>query len=606
MADRGCRLKHWFLVTLVTLCIVFPSETVFWTVSASEEVTVVTENTVLEGDLVVDGNEVLKVVSCAFNVNGTTILREQGKLLLVNATFDTNGLTLYDFSELKINSSTYSWGVKAYGYSTIKVTDSSFVSALRGQLVELSDASSISMYNSTSMNMLILLGGQADATVSGCGPAISIQTGTESNIVDIVDSMVPLLTVYGSSHVRAANSLLGEVVVAHDGVLVAESCFVTGSLGYYDYHAYVELRDCNVTTLIDGLIYRNVEASLEGEDIFLGNYTMGVENVNSEVADRRYVLFLLGEKGRYELADLTPKVVKVLIEASTVEARSMDEEDLAFFIGGNGYLTVEDSTFSWILAMTTSMLEVYNCHLQGIDFENDIISILRIVNSTVVPDEGPAISGGWATETLLESSLIDSPEGSSDIDIEYLNVIMLRNVSDIVLTGTMGVSVMVYDSDVTFSSIAFENVYNDLNRSETLFVDGAKYTVYTSRPADLIIRDLKVTPKRVSLGAVVSITLTVENVGGLSGTDYFELTLDGRVIDGLEVKLAGGESRELEYQLTGDELGSHSVELGGETGDFVVVDPNSPGEIVKRNWIWFTLLIVMIAGVIVGKRYLTK
>lgn len=567
---------------------------------------VITENTVHEGDLIIDGNRTLEIVDCVFSVTGTTVLRDQAKLILSNATFDTKGLTLYDFAGLRMDSSTYSWGINAQGYSTIRVTNTSFLSSNGGQIIELSGAASLSMYNSTSEYMLIRLLELTDATIRRSGPHISIQTGVDASTVSIVNSMIPLLAVYGNSYVEVVNSSLGEVVVAHSGVLAADGCLITESLGYYDYHATVRLTDCFVASLIDGLIYRDEEVSLVGEDILLSNYTMGVESINSTVIDRKYVLYLLGEKGRYGLVDLAPKVVKVLVEASEVTAESINLDDLVFFIGGTGNLTVEDSKFNRILAMTTLALHIYNCSLGRIDFTNDIISVLRIVNSTIVSDEGPAVSGGWATDALIESSSIYSPEGSPQISIEYINSLVLRNVSDVVLTGTMGVSVKVYDSRATFSKIAIDRVYNDLNSSVISFTDGAKYDRYLSRPSKFVFHGLEITPRRIGEGGVVDINATVENEGDLSGTEYIELMLDGEVVEGREVTLAGGRSKELSFQLTADYVGKHVVELGGVSGHFFVVDPNSLEEILRRYGLWFALIILIIVIFLFIKKYLIK
>ena len=599
--------KRKFLTGLIAIGILLSSATSIQVVSGQgDNVTLITENTVHEGDLTLDGNATLKIVGCFFSVTGTTVLRDQAKLVLLNATLDTNGLTLYDFSGLKVDSSIYSWGIKAYGYSTISVTNSSFLSTYRGQLIELSGAASLSMYNSTSENMLIRLLEMADATVYGSGPAISIQTGVDASTVSIVNSMIPFLGVYGNSVVEAVNSSLGEVVVAHSGALTADGCLITGSLGYFDYHATVRLSNSFVASLIDGLIYRDEEVSLIGEDIILSNYTMGVENINSTVIDKKYVLYLLGEKGRYRLVDLTPKVVKVLVEASEVTAESINLDDLVFFVGGNGVLIVEDSNFDRILAMTTLVIDIKNCRLGRIDFTNDIITVLWIVNSTIVSDEGSAVSGGWSTDVLIESSNIYSPEGSPEISIDYLNALVFRNVSDVVLTGMMGVSAMVYDSKVNFSKIVIDRVYNDLNSSEIRFIDGAMYDTYLSRPSRFVFHGLEITPKRVEPGGVVDIQAMVENEGDLSGTEYVELMLDGDVVDGYEVTLEGGKSKELSFQLTSEDMGKHVVELGGVSGYLFVVDPNSLGEILRRHGLWFALIILIIVIFLFTKKYLIK
>lgn len=524
---------------------------------------VITTDAVFEGDLELSGNASLTVRDCVYNVTGSTTLKDQARLMLYNATFITDGLELQDFSLLRMESSIYGWGIKASGYSMITIVGSYLPPANENQLIELSGASLLGVTDSMLLHLNIVANDQSDVSFTRCGPDINIQTGMGSSLVDVRESSITSLTAFGSSQVSAANSSLGDVFVAYQGVFIAESCFILNSIGYYDYHSRILLSDCWVRYLIDGIIYQDQSLTLSGEDIRIGNFSTGAELIDCNVTETDFILFLLGEEGKYHLDDLTSDVLRVLIESGNVTAEALNVDDLVFYIGRESSLYVWDSTFNRVIGQATWALILENCKVDSIIFSDEMIQLLRIFNSTIVASSGPAIFGGWLTDAVIDSSTIrtDDPD-YPDMLVIYLNRLTLRDSSEIELQGEMGVKVELYDSDITVSNMVIESLHNNLNSSRVRLVNDANYSKYTTQPPNLVVKGIKIDPKRIKPGGSCTVSAEAFNEGELLGFDTFVLYVDGEAVDEKELSLAGGASKTIKFTMTEDRLGKHVVRVG--------------------------------------------
>ena len=531
----------------------------------------VTTDAVFEGDLVLSGNATLTVRDCVYNVTGFTTLKDQARLMLYNATFITDGLELQDFSLVRMESSTYGWGIKASGYTMITIVSSHFPTTDENQLIELNDASMLRVTDSMLLHLNVLANDQSDVTFARCGPDINIQTSTGSSLVDVRESFITGLTVFGGSQVYAANSTLGDVFVAYQGVFIAESCLIINRIGYYDYNSRILLSDCWVRYLIDGIIYRDQSLTLSGEDIRIGNYSTGAELIDCNVTETDFILFLLGEEGKYHLDNLTSDVLRVLIESGNVTAEALNVDDLVFYIGRESSLYVWDSTFNRVIGQATWALILENCKVDSIIFSDEMIQLLRIFNSTIVASSGPAIFGGWLTDAVIDSSTIRTDDAEyPDMLIIYLNQLILRDSSEIELQGEMGVKVELYDSDITLSNVQIESLHNNLNSSRVRLMNDANYSKYTTKPPNLVVKNIKVDPKRIKPGEQCTVSAEVFNEGELLGVEVFVLYVDGEAVNEKNLSLAGGASKTLSFTMSEDGLGKHVVRLGDAEKGFVV------------------------------------
>lgn len=89
-------------------------------------------------------------------------------------------------------------------------------------------------------------------------------------------------------------------------------------------------------------------------------------------------------------------------------------------------------------------------------------------------------------------------------------------------------------------------------------------------PADIIVSDLVIYPTEVNPGNTVSVSCTVTNAGGVSGS--YTVVLGGDFMAEKTITLAPGESKTVSFKITVPaELGTYYVELDGLFGSFEVI-----------------------------------
>ena len=73
--------------------------------ASAEQTKMVISDTLHEGDLILEGGVTLTVKNCVYNVTDSTILRDNSRLLITNATIRTVLFEIFDLSQLKAVSS---------------------------------------------------------------------------------------------------------------------------------------------------------------------------------------------------------------------------------------------------------------------------------------------------------------------------------------------------------------------------------------------------------------------------------------------------------------------------------------------------------------------
>ncbi len=106
-------------------------------------------------------------------------------------------------------------------------------------------------------------------------------------------------------------------------------------------------------------------------------------------------------------------------------------------------------------------------------------------------------------------------------------------------------------------------------------------------PASFSVLNLDVSPEVVAPGATVTVTVEVLNVGEEEGTHVLELMIDGVVEQSQSVDLDGGESTSVSFFIQKEIEGSYSIELGGLTGAFQVVEPERPPDALEEARVYF-------------------
>jgi hypothetical protein len=104
-------------------------------------------------------------------------------------------------------------------------------------------------------------------------------------------------------------------------------------------------------------------------------------------------------------------------------------------------------------------------------------------------------------------------------------------------------------------------------------------------PAAFMVRDLTVTPSEVDRGAQVTVSVTITNIGGLSGTYAVELMIDGALDQAREVNLAGGEWTTVDFTIDAGSTGRHVIAVGDletELAVFTVERPANGAILVNK------------------------
>jgi hypothetical protein len=222
-----------------------------------------------------------------------------------------------------------------------------------------------------------------------------------------------------------------------------------------------------VELLVDGLIYRDGDVSLEGEKIFIGNYSLGVKRINTFVNKTYYNLFLLG-KGTCSLKNITHSIQRVISYGKKVIAANINNPNLSFDVN-YGEISIKDSIFEGVYAIDNPAIEILRSEAQRIWFLGPIKS-LKVFNSKIICSYAPAIQGSTSDANIIEivASIIKAEYEFSyaDISVARVDLLKLSNVQEVRLKGKNFKKMQVYDSQLTLFQVYVEYLYNNKNSSK--------------------------------------------------------------------------------------------------------------------------------------------
>ena len=94
-------------------------------------------------------------------------------------------------------------------------------------------------------------------------------------------------------------------------------------------------------------------------------------------------------------------------------------------------------------------------------------------------------------------------------------------------------------------------------------IGGASGRFRVLSPALFIFTDLSVSPPKVEVGQIASVTVTVTNQGDAEDARIVPFNAGGNTVGSLTVQLAAGASQKLAYVFTPTEPGDYALEVGG-------------------------------------------
>jgi len=92
-------------------------------------------------------------------------------------------------------------------------------------------------------------------------------------------------------------------------------------------------------------------------------------------------------------------------------------------------------------------------------------------------------------------------------------------------------------------------------------------------PAYFATSDLQITPQEAFPGENISVAVLVTNSGGESGKYTASLEVYSRFYDSKTVHLAENSSQQIVFQIVGNDLGTHSVNIDNLNSQFTVIQP---------------------------------
>jgi len=116
------------------------------------------------------------------------------------------------------------------------------------------------------------------------------------------------------------------------------------------------------------------------------------------------------------------------------------------------------------------------------------------------------------------------------------------------------------------------------------------------KPAEFIISGFTVSPIEVPTGEAVTVSVTIKNIGEVTGTHILEIMVDGDTPEGppIETVLEGGASTTITINVIEEEPKEHTVKVDGLTEVFTVTAP--PGFVLSPGYIAGILILIIIAG----------
>jgi hypothetical protein len=101
------------------------------------------------------------------------------------------------------------------------------------------------------------------------------------------------------------------------------------------------------------------------------------------------------------------------------------------------------------------------------------------------------------------------------------------------------------------------------------------------KPAEFQVTELVINPVSVLADEIVDISVKVTNVGEASGSYTVSLKIDDVIIETRDVTLSGGATEVVKFEVTETNLGTHTVEIGDQSGSFSVEAPVTASEDIE-------------------------
>ena len=283
------------------------------------------------------------------------------------------------------------------------------------------------------------------------------------------------------------------------------------------------------------------------------NVTIGLDIMNPNNRSITYIVTIRVE-GVCICSNMEDVTMWVDVELGAYESETV-QHTITPDVAGGYNVTVDGMTGSFTVAHAPLPAEFFISELEAVGRQ-----------ALVHDDEGrPIVEGEYVIFNVLVEN-IGETEGTYTVEFKVRRLDR-QTLWDEEMIDTLNVTLAAGRGRRAFT------YYEALNTGTYQVSVGDLTDTFTVRaplePAEFVFSNLQITP-RVKIGMSVNISVDVTNVGEMMGFCTFELKLNGRVVDSVEIPSFGGEVTATQFfELTRGE-GTYEVEVGGLTGSFTV------------------------------------
>ncbi|MBL7078796.1 hypothetical protein ISS39_00590 [Candidatus Bathyarchaeota archaeon] len=249
----------------------------------------------------------------------------------------------------------------------------------------------------------------------------------------------------------------------------------------------------------------------------------------------------------------------------TIRIAAQPEEEVAIIISFSKTLSVVDGKYEWILEdvqvpSTPNRVSVRAESVANVHISTKIIFL-------------PITKSATATDGVVTISQGNVPIGTYDL---RLHGYALPNATAVTLNVTASATVKtdsegIYDYSYNTSNIPLGTFRVEAGSVKKTVNLNEKGSSPPPAHAELAIRDLSVYPPVSSVGSEIRVTAMVINTGERLEDRMIGFSIDREPYTEEQVSLESGESRYLDFSLTGLEEGWHVLTVMDSSRSFVVV-----------------------------------
>lgn len=270
-------------------------------------------------------------------------------------------------------------------------------------------------------------------------------------------------------------------------------------------------------------------------------------------------------------------------------------------LGAGRVVFVGFAIFILFLSVTVAAADETEFQVESTNLQIYRDGLVRITQTLIVNETLPAVTLPLLNSSVNNFIVLDENQTVLDYDVDGINLTVFT-------LGTTSVSLQ-YDTDSLTKkdfdvwSLIVDTPYNLTVRlpeespvvylSETptsIDTEGNKITLslFPSQweisyilplvpPADFQISDLDVTPSEVEAGEEITVSVTITNVGGQTGSYTVPLIINQTTEDTKTVTLEKGASNTTEFKIIKQTPGKYNVEIAGLVDEFTVKAASSNG-----------------------------